>query len=61
MSTKAIDEALTALRNAGKGDDNTQYYIHRAQEQLLEVKQYIISIEDANAAMMDNIRKSRGD
>jgi len=60
MSTKAINEALKALENAERGDANATYYIHRAQEHLREVKQYIISIEDANAAMMDNIRKSRG-
>ena len=60
MSTLSIDEALEALKNAEKGGPNTNYYIHRAQERLREVRQYIVSIEDANAAMMDNIRKSRG-
>ena len=57
-----IDTVLTHLKQAydHPDDGNLTYHLRAALDAAHDLKKYVRSIEDAKAAMMEAIRKGRG-
>ena len=57
----AIDRLNTHLDKAWDDESNRLFHIREARDLARELRKYVRSIEDANAAMMQEIRNSRAD
>lgn len=59
MSSTLVEKIRESLEHARNSEANRMYYINEARDQLRLITQYIQSLEDANAAMMEEIRRNR--